>query len=56
MRIHVGAGYRAYFCRRGSVVYLLLCGGDKSTEKLDIRDAKRILKELEGQDESNQTI
>ncbi len=56
MRIHVGAGYRAYFCRRGGVVYLLLCGGDKSTQKRDIRDAKRILQELEGQDESDQTI
>ncbi|MEQ1605873.1 MAG: type II toxin-antitoxin system RelE/ParE family toxin [Pyrinomonadaceae bacterium] len=56
MRIHVGAGYRAYFCRRGSVIYLLLCGGDKSTQKRDIREAKRILKELEGQDESDQTI
>ena len=47
MRIHVGPGYRAYFCRRGSVVYLLLCGGDKSTQKRDIRAAKRILKELD---------
>lgn len=56
MRIHVGAGYRAYFCRRGSVVYLLLCGGDKSTQKRDIREAKEILKELESQDESDQTI
>ncbi|MFN0141581.1 MAG: type II toxin-antitoxin system RelE/ParE family toxin [Pyrinomonadaceae bacterium] len=47
MRIHVGPGYRAYYCRRGRVVYLLLCGGDKSSQKRDIREAKRILKELE---------
>lgn len=26
MRIHVGAGYRAYYYRRGKVLYLLLCG------------------------------
>lgn len=56
MRIHVGAGYRAYFCRRGKVIYLLLCGGDKSTQKRDVREAKRILKELESKDESDQTI
>jgi len=47
MRIHVGPGYRTYFCRRGKVVYLLLCGGDKSSQKHDIREAKRILKELD---------
>lgn len=56
MMIHVGAGYRAYFCRRGNVVYLLLCGGDKSTQKRDIREAKQTLKELESQNESDQTI
>lgn len=48
MRIHVGPGYRLYFCRRGKVVYLLLCGGDKSSQKRDIKDAKRILIELGG--------
>ena len=47
MRIHVGPGYRVYFCRRAKVVYLLLCGGDKSTQKRDIKDAKKILKALE---------
>ncbi len=47
MRIHFGPGYRLYFCRREKVVYLLLCGGDKSTQKKDIQDAKGILKELE---------
>lgn len=46
MRIHVGPGYRVYYCRRDKIVYLLLCGGDKSAQKKDIRDAKRILREL----------
>jgi len=46
MRIHVGPGYRVYYCRRGEVVYLLLCGGDKSSQKKDIREAKRILRQL----------
>ena len=47
MRIHFGPGYRVYYCRRSNVVYLLLCGGDKSSQKKDIRDAKRILREIE---------
>ena len=43
MRIHVGPGYRVYYTRRGEVVYLLLCGGDKSTQKRDIKRAKAML-------------
>lgn len=39
MRIHVGPGYRAYFTRRGEVLYLLLLGGDKSSQKRDIKRA-----------------
>lgn len=39
MRIHFGPGYRAYFTRRGEVVYLLLLGGDKSSQKRDIKRA-----------------
>ena len=39
MRIHVGPGYRAYFTRRADVVYLLLLGGDKSSQKRDIKRA-----------------
>ena len=39
MRVHFGPGYRVYFVRRGEVVYLLLCGGDKSTQNRDIRVA-----------------
>jgi putative addiction module killer protein len=42
MRIHFGPGYRVYFKRSGDVIYLLLCGGDKSTQKADIKQAKRI--------------
>ena len=39
MRIHHGPGYRIYFTRRGDIVYLLLLGGDKSTQQADIRQA-----------------
>jgi len=47
MRIHVGPGYRVYYCRRGEVVYLLLCAGDKSSQQRDIRSAKALLESLE---------
>jgi putative addiction module killer protein len=47
MRIHVGPGYRVYYCRRGDVIYLLLCGGDKSSQRKDIRIAQKLLACLE---------
>ena len=43
MRVHYGPGYRIYFTRRGEVVYLLLIGGDKSTQSQDIARAKAML-------------
>jgi putative addiction module killer protein len=49
MRIHGGPGYRVYFVRSGTVVYILLCGGMKSTQKRDIGTAKRVAKELRRQ-------
>ena len=39
MRLHYGPGYRVYFTKRGTVLYLLLLGGDKSTQKRDIKRA-----------------
>lgn len=46
MRVHVGPGYRVYYTRRGDVVYLLLLGGDKSTQKRDIERAIEMAREL----------
>ena len=46
MRIHVGAGYRVYLTRRAKVVYVLICGGDKSSQQRDIKRAKQLLKLL----------
>ena len=46
MRIDYGPGYRVYFTRRGVLLVLLLCGGDKSTQAKDIAQAKRLAKEL----------
>lgn len=42
MRVDVGQGYRVYYAREGRVVYLLICGGDKSTQDRDIKHAKVI--------------
>jgi putative addiction module killer protein len=39
MRVHTGPGYRVYFTRRGEIVYLLLLGGDKSSQKRDVARA-----------------
>lgn len=47
MRIHFGPGYRVYYTRRDEVVYLVLIGGDKSTQKRDIQRAKQIAEEFE---------
>jgi putative addiction module killer protein len=47
MRIHVGPGYRVYYCRRGAVTYLLLCGGSKASQRKDVRAAKRLSSKLE---------
>jgi putative addiction module killer protein len=46
MRVHFGPGYRLYFTRRRKVIYLLLCGGDKSSQKRDIKRAKAMLAAL----------
>ncbi len=39
LRIHYGAGYRVYFGDQDGVIVILLCGGDKKTQKQDIRKA-----------------
>ncbi|MDB5903741.1 MAG: phage-related protein [Betaproteobacteria bacterium] len=46
MRIDYGPGYRVYYVRRGVLVILLLCGGDKSTQVKDITRAKQMAQAL----------
>jgi putative addiction module killer protein len=45
LRIDHGPGYRVYFQRRGDVLIVLLCGGDKGSQVKDIRSAKRLARE-----------
>lgn len=42
MRIDYGPGYRVYFTQRGQAVILLLCGGDKRSQSMDVAEARRI--------------
>ena len=45
MRIHYGPGYRLYFIRRGATVVVLLCGGDKDSQRRDIARARQLAAE-----------
>jgi putative addiction module killer protein len=49
MKVDVSPGYRVYFAREGRVTYLLLCGGDKSTQKADIKRARAMWKTIKEQ-------
>lgn len=47
LRIDYGPGYRIYLTRRGAMLVVLLCGGDKRTQDRDIRKALKIAATLE---------
>jgi len=44
-RLFYGPGYRLYFLQDGAVLIVLLCGGDKGSQKQDIKLAKQLAKE-----------
>lgn len=46
MRIHVGAGYRVYYTQAGMEIFLLLAGGDKSTQRRDIETALELARKI----------
>ena len=49
MRIDFGPGYRLYFTRRGSLLIVMLAGGNKAAQKRDIRRAQRMVNQLESE-------
>ena len=39
LKIDMGPGYRVYYALHGKTIVLLLCGGDKGTQRADIAKA-----------------
>lgn len=49
LRITYGPGYRVYFTQRSNRLVLLLCGGNKSSQKRDIATALAMAREIGGE-------
>ena len=47
LRIHIGQGYRVYYMFVGRATIRLLWGGDKSSQKRDIKKAQAMAKETQ---------
>jgi putative addiction module killer protein len=45
LRIDYGPGYRVYIQQQGNLLVLLLAGGSKKTQQIDIAKAKKLAKE-----------
>ncbi len=50
LRFAFGPGYRVYYTRRGDVVVILLCGGDKGSQARDIQQAKAMARDIAAQE------
>ncbi len=50
LRIHYGPGIRVYYSRIGMKAILLLCGGDKSSQKKDIKKAIAFLEDYKNRE------
>jgi putative addiction module killer protein len=46
MRIHLGAGYRVYYKQVGREIYVLLAGGDKSSQAKDMHIALELARQI----------
>jgi len=46
LRFFFGPGFRAYYAIKENKIVFLLCGGDKSSQKKDIRKARIIMENL----------
>ena len=50
LRFFFGAGYRVYFAEDGDTIVVLLCGGDKSSQRRDIQQAQAYWQEYQTHD------
>ena len=50
LKIQFGPGYRVYYGLEGSKIVVLLCAGDKSSQKKDIKKAVILWREHKGED------
>jgi putative addiction module killer protein len=46
MRIDYGPGYRIYYLHSGAEIVILFCGGDKRTQRQDIKRAQLLAEAL----------
>lgn len=46
LHLDYGPGYRVYFVQRGSLLIILLAGGDKSTQSRDIQTALELARQI----------
>ncbi|RWX52295.1 putative addiction module killer protein [Candidatus Electrothrix marina] len=47
MREFFGPGWRMYYAKKGDTLIIMLGGGDKSSQQVDIAKAKRLYAKLE---------
>jgi putative addiction module killer protein len=43
MRVDYGSGYRVYYVHRGATIVILLCAGNKRTQRQDIKRARLLV-------------
>jgi len=46
LRVDYGPGYRVYFTVRGDEIVILLCGGDKKSQRRDVEQARAMADEI----------
>lgn len=53
LRVHHGPGYRVYFKKRRKTLIVILCGGAKSRQTKDIKEALKLARQLKDEDDND---